>query len=101
MVCRKTTAPYVSGESGRLNGAIRPLRVSFGILDYVTFTTPNSAKLPLPSPTYLKLHAAVCEIGDLSGATDYIEQFYRDLDDLFMEEDVDEDDTLSRALRHF
>lgn len=87
----------------KTGGSFKPLRASFRIPDYVTFTTPNKTKLPLPSPTYLKLHAAVCEIGELSGATDYMEQFCRGLDDLYMdlEEVAEEDDALSRTLRHF
>ena len=33
--------------------------------------------LPLPSPRYLEIHAACCQVAHMSGAADY----YRDLDD--------------------
>jgi len=36
----------------------------------VTFTTPDLVNLPLPSPTYLAIHAACAKVAHLSGATD-------------------------------
>ncbi|KAI6043437.1 hypothetical protein EDC04DRAFT_2562756, partial [Pisolithus marmoratus] len=35
---------------------------------YVSFSTPDSEKCPLPSSTYLALHAACVKVAHLSGA---------------------------------
>ncbi|KAK0186566.1 hypothetical protein F5146DRAFT_135716 [Armillaria mellea] len=40
----------------------------------VTFTTPDPEALPLPSPTYLAIHAACCRVAHLSGT---VESFRR------------------------
>ena len=44
----------------------------------MTTTDPG---LPRPSPNYLCLHAACARIAHLSGAAEYVESAYRDLDD--------------------
>ncbi|KIM35839.1 hypothetical protein M413DRAFT_32196 [Hebeloma cylindrosporum] len=36
--------------------------------------------LPVPSPTYLEIHAACAKIGHLSGATEYIDRFYGEVE---------------------
>ncbi|KAI9065041.1 hypothetical protein FKP32DRAFT_1675063 [Trametes sanguinea] len=38
--------------------------------------------LPLPSPRYLELHAACCRIAHLSGAAEYLDLYYSQMDDL-------------------
>ncbi|KAI0357308.1 hypothetical protein OH77DRAFT_1399856, partial [Trametes cingulata] len=38
--------------------------------------------LPLPNPRYLKLHAACCRIAHMSGAAEYLELIYRDVEEL-------------------
>ncbi|KAI0717850.1 hypothetical protein C8T65DRAFT_737652 [Cerioporus squamosus] len=43
----------------------------------VTFTS-TSENLPLPSPDYLRIHAACCRIAHLSGAAEYLGKIYRD-----------------------
>jgi hypothetical protein len=48
--------------------------------EYVTFTTPDPVKLPVPSPTYLAIHAACAKVSHLSGAAECIDYFYRDMD---------------------
>lgn len=48
---------------------------------YVTLSTPNSQKLPLPNPTYLAIHAGCAQVTHLSGAGDYIEQTLRYIED--------------------
>ena len=48
----------------------------------VTFTTPDPEKLPVPSATYLKLHAACCRVANLSGAGENIEKILRDMEDI-------------------
>ena len=45
----------------------------------ITFTSTDPS-LPLPSPEYLELHAAVCRIAHMSGAAGYLDQEDRDLD---------------------
>lgn len=37
--------------------------------------------LPLPSPAYLELHAACCRVAHLSGAAEYIESIWSDMED--------------------
>lgn len=49
--------------------------------EFVTFTTPDQDKLPVPSPAYLAIHAACAKAAHLSGAAKYIDKFYRDMDD--------------------
>ncbi|KAI6028835.1 hypothetical protein F5J12DRAFT_961323, partial [Pisolithus orientalis] len=44
---------------------------------YVTFSTPDPKNLPLPSPTYLSIHAACAKIAHVSGAGRYIEKIFR------------------------
>ncbi|KAK0495631.1 hypothetical protein EDD18DRAFT_1392449 [Armillaria luteobubalina] len=44
----------------------------------VTFTTPNTNALPLPSPAYLAIHAACCRVAHLSGAAEYVEKALRE-----------------------
>jgi hypothetical protein len=41
----------------------------------VSFTTPDPASLPLPSPKLLSLHFAVCQIFHMSGRADYLPRF--------------------------
>ena len=48
----------------------------------VTFTTPDAVKLPVPSPSYLELHAACCRVANLSGAGEYIDKILRDMEDI-------------------
>ncbi|KAF8059914.1 hypothetical protein FPV67DRAFT_1708679 [Lyophyllum atratum] len=52
-----------------------------GYPDFVTFTTPDAEKLPVPSPTYLAIHAACAKVAHLSGAAACIDKFYQDMED--------------------
>ncbi|KAH9910957.1 uncharacterized protein B0H18DRAFT_842565, partial [Fomitopsis serialis] len=47
----------------------------------MTFTTPDPEKLPLPSPDYLRLHAAAARVAHLSGAGEYIDKLLRDMEE--------------------
>ena len=38
----------------------------------MTFTTPNATLLPLPSRTYLEIHAACCKVAHMAGAAGYL-----------------------------
>jgi len=49
--------------------------------EYVTFTTPDPVKLPVPSPTYLAIHAACAKVAHFSGAAECIDKFYGDMED--------------------
>ncbi|KDR83077.1 hypothetical protein GALMADRAFT_221057 [Galerina marginata CBS 339.88] len=49
--------------------------------EFVTFTTPDSLRFPVPSPTYLAIHAACAKVAHLSGAVACIDELDRDLDD--------------------
>jgi len=49
--------------------------------EYVTFMTTDPVKLPVPSPTYLAIHAAYAKVAHLSGASECIDKFYRDMED--------------------
>lgn len=44
----------------------------------VTFTTTTD--LELPDPRYLRLHAAVCRVAHMSGATEYLDSFDREVE---------------------
>ncbi|KAK0477722.1 hypothetical protein EDD18DRAFT_1087631 [Armillaria luteobubalina] len=48
----------------------------------VTFTTPNTNALPLPSPAYLVIHAACCRVAHLSGAAEYVEKVLREEEEI-------------------
>ncbi|KAF5354222.1 hypothetical protein D9756_007009 [Leucocoprinus leucothites] len=48
--------------------------------EYVKFTSTNK-NLLLPSPTYLRIHAACAKVAHLSGAGEYIDKLYQDLED--------------------
>jgi hypothetical protein len=43
-----------------------------GFPKYVTFTTPDPVKYPVPSPEYLGLHAACAKFAHLSGAGEQV-----------------------------
>ena len=47
---------------------------------FVTFKTSDPIKLPLPSPTYLKIHAACARVANLSGAGEYLDRILWDLE---------------------
>jgi len=38
--------------------------------------------LPLPNPTYLRIHAACCRVAHLSGAGEHMDKILEDLDDI-------------------
>ena len=48
---------------------------------YVTFMTPDPVKYPVPSRTYLGIHAACAKVAHLSGAGECIDKFHQDLED--------------------
>jgi hypothetical protein len=47
----------------------------------VTFTTSDPVRLPLPNPRYLGVHAAYCKVARLSGAGEYSDKVFRDMED--------------------
>lgn len=50
-----------------------------GVPDYVEFTA--AADYALPDARFIELHALACESAHMSGAADYINDIYRDLED--------------------
>jgi len=63
----------------------------------VTFTTPDLQNLPLPSPEYLKIHAACARVAHLSGAGEHIDQVLRELEDTKV---LSKDGASAEALEH-
>jgi len=51
--------------------------------EFVTFSSPDSKKLPLPKPAYLHIRATCAKVAHLSGASEYIEKVLRDLSCFF------------------
>jgi len=50
----------------------------YGHPGFVTFTTPDQDKLPVPSPTY---HAACGKVAHLSGTAECIAKLHRDMEE--------------------
>ncbi|TDL22066.1 hypothetical protein BD410DRAFT_789150 [Rickenella mellea] len=65
--------------------------------EYVTFTTRDPAKLPVPSPTYLAIHATCAKVANLSGAADYIDKLDQDMEDIMT---LDPDSASAETLEH-
>ncbi|TFK36248.1 hypothetical protein BDQ12DRAFT_254862 [Crucibulum laeve] len=63
----------------------------------VTFKDYSGLGLPLPSPTYLKIHASCARIAHLSGAADYIDMVLREMEDIKV---LSEDGTSAELLNH-
>jgi hypothetical protein len=61
------------------------------------FTTPDPAKLPLPSPDLLALHAACAQVAHLSGAGEYVDQNFEDMEQIDV---LAHDGTSSDILHH-
>jgi hypothetical protein len=47
----------------------------------IEFTSADP-DLPLPNPTYLKIHAACCRVAHLSGAGEYMDKVLEDVEDM-------------------
>ena len=54
--------------------------ILYGYPEFVTFTTLDQDNLPVPSPTYLAIHAACAKLVHLSGAAECIAKLYRDME---------------------
>ncbi|TFK74625.1 hypothetical protein BDN72DRAFT_892975 [Pluteus cervinus] len=65
----------------------------------VTFKNHSDHNFPLPSPTYLKVHAACARIARLSGATAQINEILMDMEDIqVLAEDGTSADLLGHAI---
>jgi len=54
---------------------------------------------PLPNPEYLHIHACVCKVAHMSGAADYIDYIFREMEDIgVLAEDGASMDVLDGAL---
>jgi hypothetical protein len=51
------------------------------VSEFVTFSTSDPEHLPVPSPDLLALHATCCKVAHLSGAAEYIDKNWDDLDE--------------------
>jgi len=49
---------------------------------FVTFSTSNSERLPVPSRELLALHATFCKVAHFSGAAEYIDRTYQDAEEM-------------------
>ncbi|KAF8870728.1 hypothetical protein BD779DRAFT_1791831 [Infundibulicybe gibba] len=58
------------------------MTIWFEKTETITFTTPDSENLPVPSETLLVLHAACAQVAQLSGAAQYIDRLDCDAEDL-------------------
>ncbi|KAF9230563.1 hypothetical protein BU15DRAFT_91086 [Melanogaster broomeanus] len=77
-------------------------RQATGAPSTVQFTTPDPEELPLPSPTYLRIHAACAKVAKLSGAGDYIDKLSRDLEEIrVLSKDGSSAELLEHALLPF
>ena len=63
----------------------------------VKFATEDPENLPLPSPEYLKIHAACAKIAHMSGAGEYIDQISRELEETNV---LSEDGASAELLEH-
>jgi len=68
-----------------------------GLPEFITFTSPDPIKFPVPSPDYFALHAACARVAHLSGAAKYIEKTLRDLEEIGV---LSEDGTSAKLLEH-
>ena len=66
---------------------------------FVTFSSTDPEYLPVPAPELLTLHATCCKVAHLSGAAEYIDKVYRDVEEMgVLASDGTSGDILSYAL---
>jgi len=58
-----------TGQGRRENGKL-----------FVNFESSDSERLPLPNPSYLRLHAVCCKVAHLSGAAAYLDDMEEERD---------------------
>ncbi|KAI6115596.1 hypothetical protein EDD17DRAFT_1423811, partial [Pisolithus thermaeus] len=76
-----------------------PMSVTLKHLTYVTLSTPDPDKYPLPNLTYLAIHAACDKVSCFSGASAYIENVLRRMEDtLVLAEDGGSSELLYAAM---
>jgi len=67
----------------------------------ITFKSAH-ANLPLPNPTYLRIHAACCKVAHLSGAGEYMRRMSQNLEETrVLREDGSSAHVLSFALQPY
>ncbi|CAA7269654.1 unnamed protein product [Cyclocybe aegerita] len=65
----------------------------------ITFTSTVPEKLSVPSREYLAIHAACAKVAHLSGAAEYIDHLYRDMEEMkTLSNDGSSADTLEQAI---
>ena len=75
---------------------IRRRKIYHKIKDEVIFTVTNP-ELPLPSPHLIPLHAACAKAAQLSGASEYIDHIYSEMESI---SELAHEGTSSDALHH-
>jgi hypothetical protein len=68
-----------------------------GYPEYVIFTTPDPVKYPVPSRTYLEIHAACAKVAHLSGAGKCIDKLYEEMEEM---QTLDPDGSSADMLEH-
>ena len=63
---------------------IRTMRRLRGVITTQTTFTSSDPALKLPDPRYLKLHAAICRVAQMSGIAQYMDKHDRDLEELYV-----------------
>ena len=65
----------------------------------MTFSLPDPENLPLPNPAYLHIHAVCATVAHLSGATEYIDQMWRRMEETHvLAEDGGSSELLTEAI---
>ncbi|KAI0351275.1 hypothetical protein OH77DRAFT_1429787 [Trametes cingulata] len=81
--------------------AARVQRLAEGIVPQEVTFTSHHPELPLPSPKYLRIHAACCRIAHMSGAAEYLDLVLHELEEMqVLACDGTSADVLSFALRN-
>ncbi|KXN86492.1 hypothetical protein AN958_10006, partial [Leucoagaricus sp. SymC.cos] len=79
---------------------IRAVRESIvPLLPKIVTLSSTDARLPLPDPRYLRLHAACAQVAHFSGAAEYIDSIFRDVEEMrVLSKDGSSIDVLTYAL---
>ena len=90
---------FVQEQENTYRLEARDPRILTGFPRTVTFSTDDPVNLPVPSPNYLALHAACAKVAHLSGAAEYIDAVWSEMEEaLFLAENGSSADALNLAL---
>ena len=101
-ICKQANTYQVRMRVIEVLRALRlPSRVTFAVheQELPKYKHPGTAKLPLPDPRYLEIHAACCRVAYMSGATEHLNQVMRDMEDTtILAEDGGSAEVLAHAM---